>query len=73
MIRWNLDEIARQMARNGIANRKQLGEVAGLSMPTAYNIAGSGPLTRIDVPTLEALARAFKCKPWSLLEYTPDE
>lgn len=73
MIRWDLDEIARLMDKHGIRNRKHLGELAGLSLPTTYNVTASGPLTRIDVPTLEGLANALKCEPWALLVYEPDD
>ncbi len=73
MIAWNHAEIARQMTKAGIANRKQLAERAGISLPTAYALAESGVLQRIDVPTLEALTRAFDLPaPWSLLLYEPD-
>lgn len=72
MIRWDLAEIDRLMAERGIPNRKRLGELAELSLPTTYNISNSGALTRIDVPTLEALARVLKCSPLELLDYTPD-
>jgi DNA-binding Xre family transcriptional regulator len=72
MIQWDLAEIGRQMGKAGIANRKQLSERAGISLPTAYALAESGPLQRIDVPTLEALARVFDCSPWVLLAYSPD-
>jgi DNA-binding Xre family transcriptional regulator len=71
MILYNLEAIEKGMARKGIANRKQLGAVAGLSLPTAYAIAKSGPLTRIDVPTLEAIARALDVNPLTLLRYEP--
>ncbi len=60
------------MAKHGLTNANQLREFAKLTVPTAYNVLSGAPLQRIEVATLEALARAFKCKPWTLLEYTED-
>lgn len=71
MIRWDLEAIDAAMAAKGIANRRQLGAAAELSLPTTYAIAKSGPLTRIDVPTLEALARTLGVHPLDLLRYDP--
>lgn len=73
MVTWNLPEIARLMAARGIPTRKALGAAAGLSMPTAYNVTASGPLSRLDVPTFEALVRVLKPdSPWDLLTYSAD-
>lgn len=70
MICWDLD---RHMARRGLANAYQLAKFAGLTKPTAARVLTGAPLLRsIDVPTLEALAVAFRVKPWSLLRYDPD-
>ena len=73
MIRWDLERIDALMRKQGIPNRRQLGELAGLSLPTTYNISNSGSLTRVDVPTLEALASALgvKDEPLTLLCYEP--
>jgi len=69
MICWNL---TRHMERRGLANAYQLAAFAGLTKPTASRLVSGAPLERIDVATLEALALAFKVKPWALLQYTPD-
>lgn len=69
MIRWNL---ARHMERRGIENAYQLAAFAGLSKPTASRLVEGVALERIDVATLEALARAFRVRPWTLLEYVAD-
>lgn len=73
MIQWNLPALARHMERHGLTNANQLREFAGLTVPTAYKILGGGALQRIEVATLESLAKAFRVKPWALLEYIPDE
>lgn len=70
---WNVKEIARLMGEHELRTQQQVNEAAGLSRLTMYNILRAGPLTRIDVPTLEALARTFHCSPWALLEYFPDD
>ena len=66
MIRWNVTAIA---ARRRIPNAHQLAAKAHLTLPVAYRVWQGEPLDRIDVKTLEALATAFKCSPWRLLEY----
>lgn len=68
MIRWNVE---RYMARKGWATAYQLAKGTGISQPTAANVLAREPLRRIDVEALEKLARAFRVKPWALLEYEP--
>lgn len=69
MIRWN---IAKHMQRKGWASAYQLAKETGISQPAAANVLGGAPLERIDVAALEKLARAFRVKPWALLEYRAD-
>lgn len=69
MITWNLEFIRDRMAKKGLANANQLCEFTGLTVPTAYNVLRGEPLQRIEIATLETLAAAFKCSPWSLLDY----
>lgn len=59
---WNLDEIAHLMAARGITTQQGLNTAAGLSRLTMHNIARAGPLTRIDVPTVDGLAKALGLK-----------
>jgi transcriptional regulator with XRE-family HTH domain len=61
------------MERRGLENAYQLAAFAGLTKPLASRLLAGAPLERIDVATLEALARAFRVKPWALLEYVPDD
>lgn len=70
MIRWHIE---RHMARRGIANAYQLAAFAGLTKPTAARVVAGEPLDRIEVATLEALAKAFRVRPWALLEYVPPD
>lgn len=60
------------MERRGLANAYQLAAFAGLTKPAAARVLAGEPLERIEVATLERLSRAFRVKPWALLEYTPD-
>lgn len=73
MIRWRDDRIAKGMQVRGWENASQLALGAGLTYPVASRIvnADGKAIERIDVSTLEALARAFDCEPWDLLEYDP--
>ena len=66
MIRWN---VAKHMERKGWTTAYQLAKGAGISQPTAANVLAGEPLSRIDVEALEKLARAFRVKPWALLEW----
>lgn len=59
------------MERKGLANAYQLAAFAGLTKPTAARVLAGGPIDRIEVATLEALAVAFRVAPWSLLVYEP--
>jgi transcriptional regulator with XRE-family HTH domain len=68
MIRWN---VARFMERKGWTTAYQLAKGAGISQPAAANVLAGEPLKRIDVEALVKLARAFRVKPWALLEYVP--
>jgi hypothetical protein len=70
-IYWNVQERAE---RRGWLNAHQLALGAGISYPSAWRILKGEPVERIDVRTLEGLARAFKLEsPWSLLEHRPGE
>jgi DNA-binding Xre family transcriptional regulator len=69
MIRWNL---SKHMARKGWTTAYQLAKETGISQPAAHRVLSSEPVGRIDVATLESLARAFRVKPWALLEHVPD-
>lgn len=60
------------MKKRGWTNANQLADGAGLTKPAAYRVVAGEPLERIEVATLEALARAFKVKPWALLEWTEE-
>jgi hypothetical protein len=68
MIRWN---VAARAAKHGVTNAHQLAAKAGLTLPVAYRVWAGEPLQRIEVATLEAIAAAFRVKPWTLLEYEP--
>ena len=71
-IHWNLQTALR---RQGIENAHQLAERAGIGYPAATRIwkaKDGAALGRFDLRTLEALAVAFRVKPWSLLRYEPD-
>lgn len=69
MIRW---DITKHMDRKGWTTAYQLAKGAGISQPAAANVMSRAPLKRIDVAALQALAKAFRVKPWLLLEWTPD-
>lgn len=66
MIRWNVGPIAK---RHHVPNAHQLAAKAGLTLPVAYRVWAGEDLKRIDVETLERLAKAFDVKPWTLLDY----
>lgn len=68
MIRW---DVAKYMGRKGWATAYQLAKGAGISQPTAASVLAGHALERIDVGALEKLAKAFRVKPWSLLDYEP--
>jgi len=68
---WNLPEISRLMGERGIVSQQEMNRRAGVSRLTMHNISKSGPLTRIDVPVLEGLAKALGVQPWDLLRYEP--
>jgi DNA-binding Xre family transcriptional regulator len=69
MIRWN---VTKHMRRKGWALAYDLYRHVGIPKPTARRVVDGAELTKIDVATLEALARAFRVKPWALLEYVED-
>lgn len=66
MIRYN---IGKYMDRKGWATAYQLAHGAGITQPAAHRVMAGEPLQRIEIATLEALARAFRVKPWALLDY----
>jgi transcriptional regulator with XRE-family HTH domain len=68
MIRW---DVAKYMGRKGWTTAYQLAKGAGISQPAAANVLAGQALERIDVAALEKLAKAFRVKPWSLLDYEP--
>lgn len=68
MIRWN---VTKYMGRKGWTTAYQLAQGAGISQPAAANVLSGRPVERIDVAALEKLARAFRVKPWALLDYEP--
>lgn len=68
MIRW---DVAKHMDRKGWTTAYQLAKGTGISQPAAANVMAGRPLERIDVPTLEKLCRAFRCKPAALLDFKP--
>jgi len=57
------------MKAKGWTNANQLARGARLSYPVASRLLEGEPIERIDVATLEALASAFDCSPWDLLDY----
>lgn len=68
-IRWNVKERAEA---KGWENAQQFSVGAGLTYPTAARVLAGDPLERIEVATLEKLARVFGLKsPWALLDYEP--
>lgn len=69
MVAW---DITAHVERLRIENASQLARLAGLSYPVAWRVwKGGTPLERIDVSTLERLAKAFNVrKPLTLLKYT---
>jgi DNA-binding Xre family transcriptional regulator len=69
-IYWKL---ATHMRTEGWTNASKLAEAVGISKPAAYRIFEGKPLDRIDVATLEALARKLKVKPLTLLEYKKEK
>ena len=70
-IRWNVKDRARA---RGWDNAHQFALGAGLSYPLAARVFEGKALERIDVATLELLARVFGLKaPWALLDYDPGE
>lgn len=69
MIRY---AIQKHMTRKGWTTAYQLAHGAGITQPAAHRVMASEPLQRIEVATLEALAKAFRVKPWALLEHVPD-
>lgn len=68
MIRWN---VAKHMAKRGWTTAYQLAKETGISQPTAATVMAGARLDRIDVAALEKLAKAFRVKPWALLDYEP--
>ena len=70
-IRWNVKDRAKA---RGWDNAHQFALGAGLSYPLAARVFDGRALERIDVATLEQLARVFGLKaPWALLDYEAEE
>lgn len=70
MIRYDLKRL---MKRHGWENANQLAKGADIPPPLAYRLLSGDRLDRIEVATLEKLARVFRVKPWTLLEYVADD
>ena len=68
MMKYDLSGV---MRRHRLENANQLAVFAKIPPPLAYRVLAGEPLERIEVSTLEALARAFRVKPWTLLRYDP--
>jgi transcriptional regulator with XRE-family HTH domain len=68
MVRWN---VGPHMARKGWTTAYRLAVESGIAQPAAARVLAGAPLRRVDVATLEALARAFgvEQKPWTLLAF----
>jgi transcriptional regulator with XRE-family HTH domain len=69
MLRYDL---SRAMKRHRLGNANQLAVFAKIPPPLAYRLLSGEALKRIDVATLEKLARVFGVKPWTLLAYEAD-
>jgi hypothetical protein len=69
MVRWNVRVIQKHMAKRGWTNANQLAVGAKLTAPVAARVLAGAPLERIEVATLEKLARAFHHAPWEFLTY----
>lgn len=70
-IRWDVKTRANA---KGWENAHQFALGAGISYPLAARIFEGEPLERIDVATLEKLAKVFGLRnPWPLLDYDPKE
>jgi hypothetical protein len=69
MIRYDLSGV---MRRHRLENANQLAAFTKIPPPLAYRLLAGESLKRLDVATLETLARAFRVKPWTLLVYAPD-
>ena len=69
-IRWDVKDRAKQ---RGWENAQQFSLGAGITYPVAARVLEGKPLERIEVATLEKLAKVFGVKPWSLLDYDPKE
>lgn len=69
MIRYSLEK---HMKRKRWENANQLAKGADIPPPLAYRVLSGEPLERIEVATLEKLARVFGVKPWALLEHVSD-
>jgi transcriptional regulator with XRE-family HTH domain len=76
MVRWNIET---HMRKKGWTTAYQLAKETGISQPAAHRVLSGDELDRIDVGTLEALARAFGLRrdPWRLFDFSigarPDE
>lgn len=70
MVRWHVGPL---MAKKGWTSAYRLAAEAGISQPAAARVLSGAPIDRIDVSTLEGMARAFGVTPWRLLEHTRDD
>ncbi len=73
---WNLKEIDQLMRTRGIGTQAELNRLAGLSRLTMFNVSRAGALTRLDLPTLDGIARVLGLRgaaKWQLLTVTDDE
>lgn len=62
------------MLARGWTTAYQLAKHANISRPGALRLLSGHPVERIDVTTLEAVARALRVRnPLALLEYIPDD
>lgn len=68
MVRWNIRNRAEAL---GCENPSQFAKKAGLTYPLARRLWDDPEIDRIDVATLQAVAKALKVRnPFKLLEYS---
>lgn len=64
-VRWNIEPHLRRKRWTAY----NLALQAGLTPSAVYKLIKKDEVQIIEVPTLEALAKALDCRPWDLLEY----